>query len=401
MAAPTRKGVALAAGAVILFMIGANIQAGWLYVLGASLAGVVIAGVILPRSALRRLSFTRAAPSTARVGEEVEVSLRVLGAVRGPFHGHDSFLGGYGFLAEGSSDAALETVVLPSRRGIYSGGRITVVSGFPFGLGKATRTDEVSGDIIVHPHWVDLASLPVLEAASAPNEAFHDRRRRGGGLDFFGIREYRPGDSLRHVHWRSTARGGRLLVREYEEQPAARLALLLHARGPIGEEPNTTFEDAVSCAASFALYALGAGHPVALFSDSAAGMKTLLDPTRAEMLDWLAEVEPSGRQGLLQATEDMAGAVFRRATSALIFPSTKQVAGEAEAAVSFLQSLSARVLAVVLSARTYAPRNSDALSDRDEEELIEALAARRAIVYRVEKDEELSSCLREPIHIPA
>lgn len=279
-----------------------------------------------------------------------------------------------------------------------------LVSGFPFGTGIASRMSFVPSPTIIHPRWVDIAGFPLLEAVSTPNEPIHDRRRRGAGMDFYGIREYRSGDSLRHVHWRSVARAGRLLVREYEDQPASRLGILIDTFSTVGMEPETAFEDAVACAASLVVYALQVGHPVQLFGDSARGTLHLFEPGRNDALDWLAGIEADGRRGMTAVAQELAGEIRPRSTNVLIFPSTHRSAEDALRAISVLQSYGTRVMAIVISAASYDDgaasyddgAASGCMTIEQEAAFANDLLATRAMAYRVYKGRDLSECLSEP-----
>jgi uncharacterized protein (DUF58 family) len=312
--------------------------------------------------------------------------------------GSDEFLGHTPFLVETLSakgSATFRYEAVPARRGIHDGGEVSISSGVPFGVRTAERRLFVSSSIVVHPRWVTIANFPLLESASTPHEVLHERRR-GSGVEFYGIREYRSGDSLRHVHWRSSARTGRLYVREFEEQFASRLGVLIDAEEKIGDEPNTTFEDAVACAASLVLYALEAGHPAQIFADSRSGTQHLFEPGRRDTLDWLARLEADGRRGLVRIASEMAGEVQRRSTNALIFPSTRRNAEEAPKAASILQARSSRVIAVMLSASTYSASDRRVLTEAAEQALADELAANHVVVYRVNRERGLAQCLREP-----
>jgi uncharacterized protein (DUF58 family) len=85
---------------------------------------------------------------------------------------------------------------------------------------------------------------------------------RGEGSEFYGIREYQPGDPLRRVHWRSSARMGRLAVVEYEHDVSVDLTLVLDARrgSDVGEGVETTLETAAAVAASLARMVLEQGN---------------------------------------------------------------------------------------------------------------------------------------------
>jgi uncharacterized protein (DUF58 family) len=80
------------------------------------------------------------------------------------------------------------------------------------GLFRSRRRSPDSEVALVLPRFTSLAGRPQareLEASAAAPRA-------GSGTELFGVREYRPGDSLRRIHWRSSARHGELVVREYE-----------------------------------------------------------------------------------------------------------------------------------------------------------------------------------------
>ena len=85
--------------------------------------------------------------------------------------------------------------------------------------------------------------------------------RRG---EFFGLREYRDGDDRRSIHWRSSARTGRLLVREYEEEAQQRATVLVDNALPedAGDDAVDALERAISLAASLANTYVGMGYAV-------------------------------------------------------------------------------------------------------------------------------------------
>lgn len=391
MPRPTRRAFSILLGALVLFGVGTNAQAGWLYVIGSGMVGVVIAGFLLPIMAARALRFSRRVQPFCRVGDPACVVVSAHNdsrAARGPVVGTDRFLGDSSFVfpkVGGRSEAAFEYQVLPPRRGVFAAGVVQVRSGGPFGIAHVKRAFEVSSPTIVHPRWVPIPNFPLLEAASAPLESLHERPRRGAGMEFYGLREYRSGDSLRHVHWPSSARGSRLLVREFEEHLASRMTVIIDNSAVVGSEPVTTFEDSTAVAASIALYALEAGHPVQM----SCGYDLIFEPDQQQTLDWLATIEPRRPRPLRESAVEVE--IYRRSTAVVIFPSTKANASEAEAAVNVMQERSARVIAVVLSANTY-----EARSGCDESRLFDALRAARAIVYRVGKEESLQECLRTP-----
>ena len=86
---------------------------------------------------------------------------------------------------------------------------------------------------------------------------------RVAGYDLHGVRDYQPGESLRQVHWKTTARRRRLMVKEFEDTPSDEAVVLLDtsAAGLAGQAPDSSFELAVRAAGSIARHLLGLRHP--------------------------------------------------------------------------------------------------------------------------------------------
>ncbi len=127
--------------------------------------------------------------------------------------------------------------------------------------------------------------------------------------DFMTLREYAPGDDLRHVHWRSTARRGHLMMRQNETRRRAPVLLMLDVR-PVAHD-RASFERAVEAVASIATALDRAGRP---FEVAWSTGMTIGAPGRrhlAHVMDELAIVEPHGADRLLIAST-------RRRSSALV-----------------------------------------------------------------------------------
>jgi uncharacterized protein (DUF58 family) len=131
------------------------------------------------------------------------------------------------------------------------------------------------------------------------------------GEDDAATREYRQGDDLRRVHWRSTARMGQLMVRREEQPWQARCTLLLDTRtvGHAGEGPGSSFEWAVSAAASLGVHLVRHGYFVRLLTDTGANVASAAhDPSgvgsdfEGALLDALAVVDTSDNETLRDAS---------------------------------------------------------------------------------------------------
>jgi len=118
--------------------------------------------------------------------------------------------------------------------------------------------------------------------------------RAGSGNELFGIREYRAGDSLRRIHWRSSARHGELVVREYEPPGLQTLAILLDPSPPTRE----VADQVARIAASEAWDCIREGGRVAVW---APGCEPLQSRDLWDLLEWLARYpfSPSGPSGHL------------------------------------------------------------------------------------------------------
>src|SRR5262245_26134984 len=190
-------------------------------------------------------------------------------------------------------------------RGRYEVGPLVVRLTDPFGLCELTRSFTTTAHLTVVPQVV---ALPAVRLAGEFAGSGDSRARSVAvhGEDDIATREYRHGDDLRRVHWRSTARTGELMVRR-EEQPwesRATIVLDTRARAHRGEGPTASFEWAVSAAASVAEHLRHAGYKARLVTDAGIDVDTAggVDVT---VLDHLADVQPSQHGDLAVAVDQV------------------------------------------------------------------------------------------------
>lgn len=284
--------------------------------------------------------------------------------------------------------ADVEVVKQTYRRGVFSAGPVVLTSGAPFGFTRSRKTIEVASEMTVVPRWVDLRSFPILEPSSFPSDVLHERARTGAGQEYLGVREYRPGDPQRAVHWRTTARVGQLVVREFEEEVQSRVTLII-AGQDAGEPPDSAFEALVSAAASIAIYALNTGHPVDLLRPAADGVTHLGDPDRYDILDWLAAAEPIDSPVTPLVSQALAR-VGRRGTVVLLVPSVGETARDTDNAVRAIQAAGSR--AIVVAARSSSWYEEESV-DLDEDARIAEMLVGRAGVRVIARGEDLIECL--------
>ena len=196
----------------------------------------------------------------------------------------------------GRSSTVVHQESLFFRRGRKRFTHVAVSSGFPFGLFRVSTAVPCDGDVLVHPEPV--AIPPGVLPRSEEARGFSFVRPSGRGTEeFAGVRELRPGDSARHIHWRTSARvADRLLVKQYEHTPSTTVQLELDTRL---DEPSPRlrgrFERAVQIAASLLRELVRHGHEVR-FTIRGAESRTFDARTGhrdlAAALEALALVEP-------------------------------------------------------------------------------------------------------------
>lgn len=202
----------------------------------------------------------------------------------------------------------VDYTVRPEARGQYDIGPLTVRVSDPFGLVELIRAFPATTTLTAVPRTVDLPTIDLGSTLSGTGEQ-RPREFAGGSAEDVTVREYRRGDDLRRVHWRSSARVGELMVRREEQPWQMRATVLLDNRAGAhrGSGLGSSLETAVVVAASVLVhlrrrgYAVrlvtGAEGPVASTLDSLAVVQT--SPTTTLETAWVDSAEAQG--GLIVA----------------------------------------------------------------------------------------------------
>lgn len=142
------------------------------------------------------------------------------------------------------------------QRGRYDLGPFCVYLFDPFGLFFLRKTYRIFSEIYVYPQTFDIQNFPELTKGFTPWFGIETSRVSGDEHEFFGIREYKPGDPIKKIHWLSTARKNSLIVKEFQKQTfySASIVFNLNKDMNYGEGKNTVVEYAVKIAASVAKY---------------------------------------------------------------------------------------------------------------------------------------------------
>ena len=353
MPRPRKRAAVLLAGAGVLFFVGTNVQAGWLFVLAAFLVGTVVSGLAMPGRMLRGLQLTRGAPSEIRQHQEALVDVAVCNTskrARLSIQIDDPHLQqtrlfvpmiGPGQVVE---IASLRQAL---RRGWFADAPITVSTCAPFGVARRSRQLVVSGATLVLPAVMELGELAFIQPVPALDTAIHNVPRRGQGPEYLGVREYRTGDSMRHVHWPSTARTGTIMVREFEHETTRRLAIVVDSSRD-GGLAWTPLDRCCSAAASIALAASARGQGVRLITAGDGGSEILARAVAEELLRKLALLKPHGQADIGQVVSNLGGELLGVQTVVLVFPTWR--VNSALALAPAVLSLGTKVSRVVVLA---------------------------------------------------
>jgi uncharacterized protein (DUF58 family) len=183
-------------------------------------------------------------------------------------------------------------------RGRYPVESVEAVLEDPFGLERVETKLPAGESLLVYPQLVELDAL----FSDSGARALEGRRlllRRPTGFDLHSVRDYQQGESLRRVHWPTTAKRGHLMVKELEDAPRDETAVLLDADASAvtGVPPDSSFELQVRAAGSILKAHASRGRRAALIMNSASRMYQRVhsfDGDWHRALELLAGVEPDG-----------------------------------------------------------------------------------------------------------
>lgn len=306
---PTYHGVKMLAiifSSMCLLTVAMTLGLGHLYMMAVAIAAIPLLSYAIGKQMLHGLSAQRTLPEVAWDGQPVKVQLTVHNASRMPkyfLQAKDTLPTGVQFYqgdgviplavpAQGTQQTEY-TVVFP-RRGRYRLGPLSLQATDPLGLFFFAHRLREQDEVVVLPTPLSLPPLREASGAQYTTAGVHSAPVRGDSVEFLGIREYVPGDPLRRVDWKHSARYGQLFVRDFERFTQTEVLVLLDCSPPMQHAPNA-FELMVKGASGVLHLAYQSGLPFRLLTgvletDSAPaawGMESLY-----RLLYALAEVAP-------------------------------------------------------------------------------------------------------------
>jgi uncharacterized protein (DUF58 family) len=183
-----------------------------------------------------------------------------------------------------------------TRRGVYQVGPLVAVAGDPLGLCQRETVVSEPFELLVHPRLELVSDRPLTRQFEDPPIRPPVSKPWPSGLEFYGMREYKPGDDLRRIVWRATARTGKVMVREAEQGITDHISIILdtdrgaHSRD--GEGLSESFEMGVRAAASLGVRHLREGYEVKIECNGGPLTRGLRGQTaQIQLLDATARVE--------------------------------------------------------------------------------------------------------------
>lgn len=273
------------------------------------------------------------------------------------------------------------------RRGLYTFGPVWVSGGDPFGLFRVRATFGERWKVLVYPAPEELPYLSLPPAYLASQGPRH-RPTPQVTPNVAGVREHQPGDPLNRIHWLSTARLGRLMVKTFDVHPASDLWLVLDLEAAVhaGQGEDSTEEYAVRIACSLAHKLLMAGLRVGYLAQGQD--LTVLTPSRGpkhyeRLMEALAMLRADGHRPLEEVLQEQARIFGRQSILIVVTPSTR------EEWVSVLQTLhqyGVQAAVVLLDAGTFGAREAALIP-------YTALVAADILTYLVRRGDDLAVAL--------
>lgn len=263
----TKRGAGIISVAVAVFFLASTTRVGWVHLADAALWGVVLLSLAVPWISMPGLRIERSVKRTESgkklgpvEGDDLPVTLtlqnrwwlpRFLVSVSYPVTIADAINENRNIFfwtwprRTGTSDEPIKL----DRRGQHTLGDALIEVTGPFGMFRRRRRVAMSHGVLAYPMWQPITKLGLMESQSGDNEG---HRKSRTGMDSSGTRMYVPGDPYRSIHWRNSARSGKLAVREFDTWNDRAVVFAIDTVHVAGESPESSIDYATRIAASCA-----------------------------------------------------------------------------------------------------------------------------------------------------
>lgn len=445
----SKKSLILILVAISLFLIATTIKSGWLYLVSSTMISLVTLEAITGFRATRKLEIDRESPAEVFEGDSLMVRMKINNTGRtGKYYlsirdlqflppkrelakeiksspgkmiwvskqglerrkqkrgdAGGGFTRTIGVEKLGPHESVNVRYELEAaRRGVYATSGVEISSAGIFETVNIRRSIQVPSDLIVYPKTYPLDSFPFHAADYASTVKPFESSRKGTGLDYFGIRDYTPGDSLRHIHWKSSARQGKLIVKEYQHDYQYSLGVLLLLNKPaFGDLINNSMEDGLRIAASIVRHLAMIGSAPWLVAYEGGSLSILQHSGPYELMKHLALYKPPA------AGEDGYGCGLKESLGRLY--GTVPVTGPLAVISNIQPGILARDLSgvtemegnsiILLPDESYGGTRAMKRIAEDLEGLKDIAFKKRVNLFQHESGKDIGECLKEPLNIIA
>jgi len=307
-----QKSTFFVVGAIFLFVAGFLLGQQELLFMSCMLLAVLFTAQAIAGYSVRGLTVSVHTPRRLYEDESAAMTIRVANPGRWPkFFVTISCRAGEGLSVEPEEGVFLPwlpphsstEVVLTlrgERRGAHALGPLVATSRDPVGTAVAERRLNEPWEMLVYPSFPKVEAAALFSGGSTGLEQERERHAPGRGREFHFIRPYQPGDDIRRVHWKTTARTGELSVIEPESPSINAVAAFLYFPGDsvVGSGRQTNLERAIKIAAGMAWAVLKSGGRFTIVA-SRKGQVLSAEARHLgqleQVLEVLARTEPDGQ----------------------------------------------------------------------------------------------------------
>jgi len=252
--------------AFVVFIIAWNRGLALLYGVFSLTLGILCLSYIYPILFLRNVSVKRKQKTAGKVGGTLKLEYEIKAnhkllyidlCEKIPFNISEPSL--HYFLPRVTKNHKFEVHVACELRGQFTLNELSLESSYPFGIYSRRKEVNTEQDIVlVLPKTFPIQQFNFFLNSRQGSSGDIQSSQSGIYNEFSGLREYRYGDGLKHIHWGATARHQELMIKEYEsyDKPMILIVLDQHKDSDIGKLPETTFEYAIQITASIIEYAI-------------------------------------------------------------------------------------------------------------------------------------------------
>jgi len=278
------------------------------------------------------------------------------------------------------------------KRGLWRLGPVSIISQDALGFFKMRKSLNVFSEVLVYPSLFRVFSFPPLASGSVSWMGVETAKISGDSHEFFGVREYQQGDAISRIHWPSTAKHNKLIVKQFERNAVQEVTIIMDLKKghDIGTGKETTLEYSVKLAGSIARYLLNEGAFVQMVGHGKQDVLIPLGKGESHMykiLDYLARVQADGNFTLSQALEETSFVTPHRSTLIVVM-----LDNDMDSLTSLVQFKvkGVKLILIVLALSTFGQADeAEHLDVEAAKKFDEALASLEAYVYKVSKGDDL------------